>query len=121
MLPKQYRLRHSRDFARVRRYGRSWGSPLLALYVLPTRSPELHVGFSVSKKVGKAVIRNRVKRRMREAVRHELPQLRSGQDLVFIARPASAEAGYDRIAETVGYLLRKTGARCEASGRARNA
>jgi ribonuclease P protein component len=121
MLPKRYRLTQSRDFSRVRRYGRSWSSPLLALYVLPTRTPEIHIGFSVSKKVGKAVIRNQVKRRMREAVRHELPRLRLGQDLVFIARPAAAEAGYAQIAETVGYLLRKTGARCDGAGRARNA
>lgn len=110
MLPKAYRLTASRDFARVRRYGRTAGSPLLALYVLPNRTGEVRVGFSVSKKVGKAVVRNRVKRLMREAVRHELSELRSGQDLVFIARPAAAAATYPEIIETADFLLRKTGA-----------
>ncbi len=121
MLPRQYRLTRSRDFARVRRFGRSSGSPLLALYVLPTRSSDIRVGFSVSKRVGKATIRNRVKRLMREAVRHQLPLIRPGQDLVFIARPAAAEASYYQVAETVGYLLHKSGAVLQPAGAARNA
>lgn len=110
MLPAQYRLKRSRDFARVRRFGRSSGSPLAALYVLPTRSDDVRVGFSVSKRVGKATVRNLVKRRMREAVRQQLPSLQRGQDLVFIARPAASAASYDQIADSVTYLLRKTGA-----------
>jgi ribonuclease P protein component len=121
MLPKQYRLTRSRDFTRVRRLGRSSGSPLLALYLLPRRSPELRVGFSVSKRVGKAARRNRVKRLMREAVRHRLPTIRRGQDLVFIARPPSAEASYHEIAEAVSYLLRKSGALCRTPERSRRA
>src|SRR5919202_5633780 len=118
MLPRQYRLTRSRDFSRVRRFGRSSGSPLLALYVLPTRSSDIRVGFSVSKRVGKATIRNRVKRLMREAVRHQLPRIRPGQDLVFIARPAAAEATYHQIAETVAYLLRKGGTLLRPAGTA---
>ncbi len=109
MLPKRYRLRRTRDFARVRRFGRSSGSQLLILYVLPTRSPDIRVGFSVSKRVGKATVRNRVKRLMREAVRQHLSAIRPGQDLVFIARPAAAEAPYHQVSETVAYLLRRAG------------
>jgi ribonuclease P protein component len=113
MLPKRFRLTRNRDFARARRAGRSAGSPLLVLYLLPTRSADIRVGFSVSKKVGKAAVRNRVKRLMREAVRLELPRLKPGHDLVFIARPAAAGATFAQIQETVCYLLRKTRA-CEA-------
>jgi ribonuclease P protein component len=76
--------------------------------VLPTREIAIRVGFTVSKRVGKAVARNRVKRRMREAVRRRLPQLRPGQDLVFVARAPAAEATYDQIVESVDYLLRKS-------------
>jgi len=112
MLPKRYRLTRSRDFARVRRFGRSAGSSLLAVYVLPRQSVDLRIGFSASKRVGKATVRNRVKRLMREAVRPQLPSVRTGQDLVFVARPAAARASYHQIAETVAYLLRKSGARC---------
>jgi ribonuclease P protein component len=110
MLPKHHRLTRSKDFVRVRRFGRSSGTGLLALYALPTRTPDVRVGFSVSKRIGKAVIRNRVKRLMREAVRHQLPDVRPGQDLVFIARPASAGASYPEIFQAVTVALRKTGA-----------
>lgn len=121
MLPKGYRLTRSRDFSRVRRFGRSAHSPLAALYVLPTRTSEVRVGFSVSKRVGGAVVRNRVKRLMREAVRHQLPALRRGQDLVFIARPSAAGAGYAEIAETVSHLLQKSRALAHPAGTAHNA
>lgn len=110
MLPKEHRLNHTREFARVRRFGRSSGGPLLALYVLPVRSETIRVGFSVSKRVGKAVVRNRVKRRLREVVRHQLPEIKPGQDLVFIARPAAAEATYLQVTEAVLAALRRTDA-----------
>src|SRR5436305_883077 len=110
MLPKDYRLTRSRDFVRARRSGRATGSQLMVLYVLPTRTPGTRIGFSVSKRVGKATVRNRVKRLMREAVRHHLHSLGPGQDLVFIARPGAAGASFSEVASTVGYLLRKSGA-----------
>lgn len=118
MLPKQYRLTRSKDFARIRRLGRSSGNRLVVLYVLPKLSDETRVGFSVSKRVGKAVIRNRVKRRMREAVRHQVSALRTGQDLVFIARPASSGATYRQIEHSIAYALDKTGAVPQLTGRA---
>jgi ribonuclease P protein component len=110
MLPREHRLKRSRDFSRVRRHGRSSSSALAALYVLPTRSDELRVGFSVSKRVGKATVRNRVKRLFREAARHELPRVRRGQDLVFIARPPAAGASYGDVAAAVESLLARAGA-----------
>ena len=112
MLPKRYRLRRTKDFARTRRVGRSAATSLVALYVMRTRTPEIRIGFSVSKRVGKAVKRNRVKRLMREAVRPHVPGMRRGQDLVFIARPAAAEAELPELADATAYLLRKTGSLC---------
>jgi ribonuclease P protein component len=118
MLPKEYRLTRSKDFARVRRFGRSSGSQLLVLYALPTNSTDRRIGFSVSKRVGKATIRNRVKRRLREAVRSHLAVVPAGYDLVFIARPPAAAATYAQLEETVGYLLRKSGTKREPARRA---
>jgi ribonuclease P protein component len=120
MLPKQHRLTRSRDFTRIRRFGRSSGSRLIVLYVLPSQSRDIRVGFSVSKRVGKATVRNHVKRMMREAVRHKLEEIRPGQDLVFIARPAAAEANYRQIVDAVVQLLQRTNA-LVASGTRRNA
>ncbi len=120
MLPKQHRLTRSRDFTRIRRFGRSSGSRLVALYVLPVSTPDIRVGFSVSKRVGKATVRNHVKRMMREAVRHKLGEIRPGRDLVFIARPASAEASYEQIADAVVQVLQRTNV-LVPSGTRRNA
>jgi ribonuclease P protein component len=120
MLPQQYRLKRSKDFARARRFGRSAGTALISLYVLRTRSPEMRIGFSVNKRVGKAVKRNRVKRLMREAVRPHLADLRPGQDVVFIARPQAADASFAQIMDAISYVLCKTGA-SQQKPEARNA
>jgi ribonuclease P protein component len=94
---------------------------LLALYVLPARSPETRIGFSVSKRVGKAVVRNRVKRLMREAVRYQIPSIRPGQDLVFIARPSASGATYQDMVVAVADVLRRTGAIRQPAESTRNA
>ncbi len=62
-------------------------------------------GFSVSKRVGKATTRNRVKRRMREAVRMQIDLLVPGWDVVFIARPQISMASYGDIESSVTHLL----------------
>ncbi len=66
-------------------------------------------GFSVSKRVGKATTRNRVKRRMREAVRMHSELLVPGWDVVFIARPRIGRASYGDIESSVEHLLDKAG------------
>jgi ribonuclease P protein component len=81
----------------------------LVLYVATNDLDETRVGISVSRRVGKAVARNRAKRRIREAVRSFLPSLRVGQDLVFVARPSMAEATYQQVLEAVEGLLRRAG------------
>ena len=121
MLPREHRLTRSRDFARARRFGRSAGTALIALYVVPANSPNIRIGFSASKRVGKATVRNRVKRLMREAVRVHLPRLRGGLDLVFVARPAAAGASYVQVVDCVAYLLRKADALLKPALSAHNA
>lgn len=91
MKPRQAsrgRLTRSAEFERVYRQGRSCANRHLALYVFPNpESQEPRVGLSVSRRVGGAVQRNRVKRVLREAVTALGEQLGAGFDFVVVARP----------------------------------
>jgi ribonuclease P protein component len=100
------RLRKSSDFARVRR-GRSTGSPLLVLTAIRTEGTVVRCGFVASKRVGSAVARNRVKRRLREIMRRLLPTLPGGWDLVLAGRPAAASASFPELADAVTDVLRR--------------
>ena len=77
--------------------------------VLPNGLPISRFGFSVSKRVGGAVVRNRIRRRVREVVRLQLPQIATGYDVVFVARTPVAQAAYPQIANSVDRLLRLAG------------
>jgi ribonuclease P protein component len=106
MLPRDQRLRANRDFQQVYRSGKSWAHPLLVAHVLP--QPEgRRAGISVSKKLGKAVRRNRVRRRLRELLRAALPEWKTGFDLVIVARAAAAEAEFPALGEALQELARR--------------
>ncbi len=100
---KERRLRSSGDFAAVRRDGRSWADGLLVLVSRPNEFDVTRFGFIVSKRVGNAVIRNKVRRRLKEAAR--LSQVQSGWDLVFIARQGASSADYGVLSGSMKKLL----------------
>ena len=74
------------DFRRVYANGKSYVSPVVVVYVLKNRRKILRVGITTSKKIGNAVQRNRSRRVIREAFRQIMPGVKSGFDLVFVAR-----------------------------------
>jgi ribonuclease P protein component len=88
------RLRHQHEYQRVFQYGTKQVAPAFVLYMLPTSEPYSRLGITVSKRVGGAVIRNRVKRRTREFFRHHKMTLQQPCDLVVVARRAAAEVSY---------------------------
>ena len=89
---KRGRLTRSADFDRVYRQGRSHGNRYLVLYVFPrSEEGEPRLGVSVSRKVGGAVDRNRVKRLLREAFDGCADAMPEGQDVVVVARPDAKE------------------------------
>ena len=105
-MQKQHRLRKSKDFAAVRREGKSWADRRLVLVARRTGGEYCRFGFSVSKRVGNAVVRNRVKRRLKEAARVELlPRIEPGWDFVVIARKDAAGADYQRLNHSLQRLF----------------
>lgn len=106
-MKRHYRLRRNSDFLQVRRFGKTYASPLMVLAFVRNELEHSRFGFVVSKRLGKAVQRNKIKRRMREAARLLIPNVKSGFDLVFIARRPIAQAAYGEIEQTIEHLLRK--------------
>jgi ribonuclease P protein component len=88
VIARDMRLRSKRDFEATRAGGKSWNTRLAVIVVRPNELDHNRYGFATGKKIGGAVQRNRAKRLMREAVRHEDPFLIPGHDIIFIARNA---------------------------------
>ena len=105
---KLHRLTSSRAFDYIHRRGKSVANSNLVLIIAPTKYT-LRVGFSVSKKVGKAVIRNKTKRRMKEGMRLLIPHLDNGYNYVFIARVNAANCDYHILLGSMKHLLFKSG------------
>jgi ribonuclease P protein component len=99
------RLTKPGEFALVYRQGRSWSSGPLVLRAMPNGLPVTRYGFSVSRRIGNAVTRNRVKRWLREIVRAE--SVRAGYDIVMVARSTAPEAGFAGLKVATEALLKR--------------
>ena len=112
--PARRRLKLAREFDRVRSEGKVVRSSLLMLGVLRVeKEARFRVGLVTSRRIGGAVRRNRVRRRLREIVRRQQHEIVSGIWLVVIARPGAAAANSEtlemewvRLAERAGILSR---------------
>lgn len=106
MRGRQY-LTKSEQYAEVYEKGGSWANGLVVMKALPNGQAWSRYGFSVGKRLGGAVVRNRVKRRLREILRST--QLKPGWDIIFIARSPAAAAGFAGLEKSVRGLLSRAG------------
>lgn len=113
------RLKKHRDFRRVQGRGRKFRQPDLLLLYLPGRAPRSRLGLTVSKKVGNAVVRNQVKRWLREGLRHEYARLEGIWDVVVIAHPSAASSGAADLRAQISFALSRIGSSKPSRSRSR--
>ncbi|AZV58978.1 ribonuclease P protein component [Clostridium sp. AWRP] len=104
-----YRIKKNAEFRAVYRRGKSFSNNLLVLYIYRNKKGINRLGISVSKKVGKSVIRNRIKRLIKENFRLNIEDIKVGYDLVFIARNLSNGKSYIEIENSMKNLIKKAG------------
>jgi ribonuclease P protein component len=107
-MQREQRLRSRRDFSAAYRSGSVQGNRLLVLRVRPNGTDVTRFGFAVGKVVGGAVVRNRVKRRLREAAR--ALDVKPGLDVVIGARKPAAEAEFAALRDALAGLMRRSDA-----------
>jgi len=104
---RRYRVRADKRFQEIRRQGRSYTNQFLVLCALSNDLDYSRFGFSVNSRIGNAVQRNRIKRRLREAIRLRLGEIRPGWDIILIARRPIRSADYPEIESACARLLRR--------------
>lgn len=100
-------LTKNREFQRVYSKGKYSASALLVVYVLPNNLNLIRIGITASKKIGKSVSRNRMKRLIRENIRLLYGRLNGSFDIVVVARKADEPATFDTVGKDLRYLLYK--------------
>ena len=117
-MQRRFRLTRSEDFKRVRRFGKSYAHPLVVLIVQRSDQRQVRVGVAAGRRVGTAVIRNRAKRLLREAMRPLIPNIglqhdvanqdnASGLDMILIARAGLSTASLEDTRQALQNLLQR--------------
>ena len=97
------------QFRKLYQKGTSHVSPSVVMYAKRNGLPFNRLGITVSKKIGKAVVRNRAKRRLREIFRTNLPNMKQGYDFVLVARGRTATVPYQKLATDFFTSAQKVG------------
>jgi len=108
-MQRQFRIRHEKDFARLRQEGRTQQHRLMMLSLTPNGLPYNRYGFITGKRLGKAVSRNRVRRLLREVVCRLHPHLQPGFDIVLVARHPLVGQPLAVVQRTVEELVQRAG------------
>lgn len=100
-------INENREFLFMYRRGKSFAADCLVIYFRKNNKSRVRLGVTVTKKVGKAVVRNRVRRRIREAFTELCPEVSQSCDIIIVARTKAAVSSYSEIRSAMKYLMHK--------------
>lgn len=104
---KAYRVKKESDFQKVFHHGKSTANRQFVLYVLDKKEqPHFRVGLSVGKKIGNAVVRNNVKRKIRQSLTELKPKLKTEKDFIVIARKPAADMSVKETKKSLIHVLK---------------
>lgn len=106
-MKREFRLRRSTDFERVRQQGKSFPHPLVVLVAAPNELNQARIGVAAGRSVGGAVVRSRAKRLLRAGIDTLLKDIPPGWDLIFLARRPLVDAGYEKTRDAIEAVLQR--------------
>lgn len=108
LMNKKYRLRNNDDFKKVYKKGKNYWNRNLILYIMENDLNHTRIGFSVTKKIGNSVVRNKTRRRLKEICRQNLNNIREGYDIIFIPKKNVVDITYGDLKSAMLHILRKS-------------
>lgn len=107
MLKRINRLRKRYQFNYVYKSGEHFSSEHIVLYTATSKTKSIKVGLAVTKKVGHAVVRNKIRRRLREIIKKQLPIMKQNYNIIVVARENVTEASFDELSFEFNKLIKK--------------
>jgi ribonuclease P protein component len=99
-------IKKNEDFIKIYQNGKSKANRYLVMYIIKVEDDSSRIGISVSKKVGNSVVRHRVKRLIKESFRLHVDQIKTGYDIIVIARQSAKGKDYKEIESALLHLIK---------------
>lgn len=105
-MEKKFRLRKNMEFKKVYSTGKNFWNRNLVLYVRKNNLEETRLGITITKKIGNAVTRNRIRRRIKEIYRLNIHRIKDGYDLIFIPKKNVIDISYKELESALIHILK---------------
>ncbi|HHV38366.1 MAG TPA: ribonuclease P protein component [Tepidimicrobium sp.] len=105
-MEKKHRLRSNKDFKTVYRKGKSYWNRNIGIYIMENNLENSRIGFSITKKFGNSVIRNRTRRRISEICRQNFDNIKKGYDIIIIPRKNVVDISYRQLKSAIFHIFK---------------